>query len=162
MRIFVIFVLAALTTAVNAHQQKEAYTTVLFNERSGNIEVAHQFLLHDAEHALAQVTNSEADIVLNPDSQRKFASYIASHFSLRRGNGTDIVLESIGFEVEGKYIWIYQEAPLEQLEQLSIRMTALQEVWSDQINHINVERAGAIKSLRLKAGDDWQVLLLNN
>ena len=30
-----------------AHQQKEAYITLLFNERSSLIEVSHRFSLHD-------------------------------------------------------------------------------------------------------------------
>ena len=32
-----------------AHQDREAITQVLFNPRTGNIEVMHRFLLHDVE-----------------------------------------------------------------------------------------------------------------
>jgi hypothetical protein len=35
-----------------AHQQKAAETTVLFNKRSGQLEVSHRFYMHDTEHAV--------------------------------------------------------------------------------------------------------------
>ena len=55
------------------HQQKEAITRILFNPRTGNIEVMHRFLLHDAEHAVRQLRNGKADI-LGSESDREFFS----------------------------------------------------------------------------------------
>ena len=162
MRFVTFLCLMALAITVSAHQQKEAYTTVLFNIRSGNIEVAHQFLIHDAEHALAEVNGSEADILLNSSTQQEFGAYVVSHFGMRRSDGSSMKLKSLGVEIEGKYIWVYQEAPLEDIEQLEIIMTALQEVWPSQINHINMEKNGRTRSLRLKTGDDWQSLSLKD
>lgn len=149
----------ALVPSANAHQQKEAYSTLLFNPRSGFVEIAHRFSLHDAEHAFAKLTN--ANIVLNKRTQGEFANYIFEQFQLKDENGELVALRNLGFEVEGKFIWIYQEYPLpDSANRLTIRMTALQEIWPQQINYINVEKEGKTRSLRLAEGDDWQELVL--
>lgn len=43
---------------LQAHQIKAAITTVLFNQRTENIEVMHRFNLHDAEHAVKPCSTS--------------------------------------------------------------------------------------------------------
>ena len=48
---------------VSAHQQKTAFSTVLFNPRSENIEIMHRFRVHDAEHAVKQILGKDADII---------------------------------------------------------------------------------------------------
>lgn len=162
-RLPILIVVMLSGVMASAHQQKEAYTTVLFNERTGNLEIAHQFLLHDAEHAFARLINSDADILLNRRTQAEFANYIYEKFQLNDATGAPIVLKPVGFEVEGKYIWIYQEARLREIGSgLAVHMDALQEVWPEQINQINVERHGHIRSARLKQNDGWQTISLND
>ena len=41
---------------LGAHQQKAALTTLRYNPRSNEVEIAHRFALHDAEHAAPEVT----------------------------------------------------------------------------------------------------------
>ena len=50
-------------SAVLAHQQKAAETTVLFNKNSGQLEVMHRFYLHDTEHAVQKLFDKSADIL---------------------------------------------------------------------------------------------------
>ena len=66
-----------------AHQQKESYTTVNFNQRTSNIEVVHRFYLHDAEHAINRMLDTKADIINNKQSQAAFAQYVKQNFGLR-------------------------------------------------------------------------------
>ena len=54
-----------LAAPLPAHQQKESVTRVLFNPRTGNIEVMHRFLLHDAEHATRKLFGGDADLLGN-------------------------------------------------------------------------------------------------
>ncbi|PWK53854.1 DUF6702 family protein [Pleionea mediterranea] len=95
-----------------AHQQKESYTTVNFNQRTSNIEVVHRFYLHDAEHAINRMLDTKADIINNKQSQAAFAQYVKQNFGLRVNKSTELSLHYVGFEVEGKYLWVYQEIPL--------------------------------------------------
>ena len=149
-----------LTAPALAHQQKEAYTTVVFNARTGMLEVSHRFYVHDAEHALELATGESADLVSNPQSQKNYADYVSSHFAIKMQDQL-LALELIGFEVDGKYFWVYQEArqPL-NVDALSVRMTALQEVWSTHTNHVNVQSEQGVRSARLSVGDNFKEINL--
>lgn len=147
--------------ALHAHQQKEAYTTVLLNARTGNLEVSHRFFIHDAEHALKHLLGGEADILQNAETQHAFAEYIKQRFFLRDGLGHTLNLQDVGYEVEGKYFWVYQEIAIpKRLLSIRVKMDALQDVWLLQVNHVNVEKAGVTRSVRLNKNDGWETIFL--
>jgi hypothetical protein len=59
-----------------------------------------------------------------------------------------VVLSTVGFELEGKFFWVYQEtAQPPELEGLTITHQALRDIWPEQVNTINVEGKGDIKTL---------------
>ena len=131
-----------------AHQQKIAITTVLFNPRTENIEIMHRFNLHDAEHAVKAMFKKTADILDDKDTQARFASYVANRFVLFDAQNDSLPLNLVGFEVEGKHFWVYQEtAQPPELEGLQIRHDALRDLWPEQVNTINVEGNGDLKTL---------------
>ena len=136
------------STAAQAHQIKAAITTVLFNPRTENIEVMHRFNLHDAEHAVKALFDKHADIMDDVETQQQFADYVAHHFAILNAAGEPLELADVGFEVEGKHFWVYQETaepPL--LEGIKIRHDALRDLWPKQVNTLNVEGKGDIKTL---------------
>ncbi len=144
-------VLVAATTF--AHQAKEAVTQVLFNERTGNIEVMHRFLLHDAEHALRRVKGINADLMRSEESRQAFADYAHANFSLRDQDGELLALRSVGHEIEGKFLWVYAEAPARSdITALEISHGALRDIWPDQVNLVNVDRGGQSESALFAAG----------
>ena len=57
-------------------------------------------------------------------------------------------LEYVGEEIEGQFLWVYQEAEqLQDLSALSVVHVALRDIWPDQANLVNVEKDGQIYSL---------------
>ena len=131
-----------------AHQQKLAITTVLFNPRTENIEIMHRFNLHDAEHAVKALFKKTADILDDKETQTRFASYVANRFVLFNAQNDSLPLNLVGFEVEGKHFWVYQEtAQPPALQGLQIRHDALRDLWPEQVNTINVEGNGDLKTL---------------
>ena len=158
MRLLILLAALAVGLHTQAHQQKEAYTTVLFNTRSGNLEVSHRFYIHDAEHAL-RLLGKPADLLADENSRARFSDYVRDHFQLRDGDGGRLALHSVGHQVEGKYFWVYQEMPIPAaVKVIQVKMRALQEVWPRQINHINVDKDKRIRSVRLSAVDSWKTL----
>ncbi len=138
-----------------AHQQKEAITRVLFNPRTGNIEVMHRFLLHDAEHASSKLLGKGADLVARTGDRDRFESYVHQSFELLDQDENPIDLLPVGNEVEGEFIWVYAEAPIpDALTALTITHRALRDVWPDQINLVNVERDKAVRSALFGEGSD--------
>jgi hypothetical protein len=141
--------------SLDAHELKTALSTVLFNQRSDNIEVVHRFNIHDAEHAVREVFGRNADIISSEDTQDTFANYVVERFALLKEDGTPISLEYLGFEVEGKFFWVYQEAPAFEASQLILSHNALREIWPDQINTVNIEGFGDIQTLTFAGGTEY-------
>lgn len=155
-------VFSGLLNTSFAHQQKEAYITLLFNQRSGNLEVSHRFLLHDAEHGLARILANIGDLSVDKATQENFFAYVQQHFQVRSAEDVEIKLASVGYELDAKYFWVYQEVKIPDTNALMLKHSALHELWPSQTNHINIEKDGWVKSLRLQKSDDvkWQVLSL--
>lgn len=153
------FAIASLMTATlsigmlssnnaQAHQQKMAITTVLFNPRTNNIEVTHRFDLHDAEHAVKEIFDGDADIMKSAKTQSDFAQYVRERFAIFNLDKTELALTFVGTELEGKHFWVYQEAPApSNLSGLYIEHNALRDIWHTQTNTINVEGKGDIQTL---------------
>tara|TARA_B100000768_G_C11155723_1_gene322284 strand:- start:203 stop:709 length:507 start_codon:yes stop_codon:yes gene_type:complete len=158
-----IAVLVILSGSVDAHEQKSSITVVLANKNSGLLEISHRFNIHDAEHALTQLFGGKTDIINDPDTQARFSDYIQGHFSLRISDQLPIGLSYIGHEVDGKFFWVYQEAPLPpSTPQIQVFANALQSVWKRQTNLVNFEGLGSIQSLRFTLNTEWQTVHFNH
>lgn len=153
-QIGIALMLLAMTLPALGHEQKAALTRVLFNETSGNLEVMHRLYLHDAEHAARLVFNESVDIIASVESRELFASYVCNRFAItgadEDGTSVPLPLEYVGQELEGRFVWVYQEIPLPaDLAELDVFSSVLVDVWPDQSNLINIERDGQIYSLSL-------------
>jgi hypothetical protein len=141
-----------------AHQQKAAETTVLFNKRSGQLEVSHRFYIHDTEHAVQSLFDKNADIINSEKTQQQFANYVARQFHLRTLTDETLPISSVGFEVEGKFFWVYQETLIPaNLEGVKIFNGVLRELWPTQINMVNIEGKGKVRTLYFSDNEDWLI-----
>ncbi len=143
-----------------AHQQKAAVTRVLFNTNSGNLEVMHRFLVHDAEHAVQQLFDPTADILGSDTSREQFAAYVTERFALLDGNGSTLPLQYVGQEIDSGFLWVYQEMALSTEEftamtELSVVHNALRDVWPEQNNLVNIERHDTIQTLNFNGNIEW-------
>ncbi len=159
-RVFLIgfFLVAGVLVAPvspSAHELKTALSTVLFSKRTGNIEVVHRFNIHDAEHAVREVFGRNADIIGSMETQDTFADYVVNRFSLLEEDGTPVPLEYLGFEVEGKFFWVYQETSSFEADTLIMSHNALREIWPDQINTVNIEGRGDIQTLTFEGNTEY-------
>lgn len=152
-----VWLLALLSANSSAHQMKAAISNVLFNQRTNSIEFMHRFYVHDAEHALSQLTGEQVYLEENKTAQKAFASYVVQHFSFGLASPTPVNLTNVGQEVDGKFIWVYQEYAMPQeVPELWFRFDALQEYWPGQINQVNIEGLGKVKSLQFDNHKRWQ------
>ena len=142
-----------MTSLCFAHQQKVALTDILYNERTGNLEIAHRISLHDAEHALHELTESRADLTKSPEAQAAFAKYVAQRFELTSKDKTNLKLTLVGQEIERGYLWIYQETKIPKPTDPSffITNTFLQEIIKGQVNTVNIRKGAQVATLTFKA-----------
>jgi len=161
-----IFIIASLLVSANfvltnlafAHQQKAAETTVLFNKRSGKLEVSHRFYMHDTEHAVQLLFDKNADIIDSEKTQQQFANYVAKQFLARTLSGEALPLTNVGYEVEGKFFWVYQEMVIpSKLNGVKLFNGALRELWPTQINMVNIEGKGEVRTLYFSESEDWLI-----
>ncbi|MEL6569489.1 MAG: DUF6702 family protein [Pseudomonadota bacterium] len=146
--VFLAGLVVALACSAAAHQQRVASAEVLLNARSGFVEVAHRFSIHDAEHALALADGERPDLIGSAAARESFAAYVADSFSIVDGRGEPLELTILGSEIEGGHIWIYQEAPLpSDPSGMSMRHGAFHEIWSDQRTLVTVKSPGGDTSL---------------
>ena len=154
-----LLLLACCSGQLAAHELKTALTKVLFNDRSGNIEVMHRFYVHDAEHGVKQLFDKGADLLNSEQTQQIFSQYVSEHFALTTLAGEAISLTLVGGQLDGRFFWVYQEAPIPaELQGLRIKHNALQALWPAQVNTVNVEGRGEVKSLSFDNKTGWQQL----
>jgi hypothetical protein len=142
----------SMTSLSFAHKQKVALTDILYNERTGNLEIAHRISLHDAEHALHEVTESKDDLTKSPTAQAAFAKYVVQRFELTFKDKTKLKLTLVGQEIERGYLWVYQETKIPKPATASffIANTILQDVIKDQVNTVNIRSGSQVTSLTFK------------
>lgn len=154
-----LLLLVSCSGQLAAHELKTALTKVLFNSRTGNIEVMHRFYVHDAEHGVKQLFDKNADLLSNEQTRQQFDQYVARHFSMRSLSGEAVKLNLLGGQLDGRFYWVYQEAPIPaNLSGLSIQHSSLQAIWPSQVNTVNVEGKGAVKTLSFDSKTDSQQL----
>ena len=152
-RSFLLLAALCLTAPLSAHQQKEAITRVLFNARTGNIEVMHRFLLHDAEHATRALFGEAFDLPSNAEDRDRFEAYVHERFALMDQNGVNLALTPVGNEIENQFLWVYAECPIpEGLTALTLSHDALRDLWPEQMNLVNVERGETLRSALFDGG----------
>ncbi|MDP5135851.1 DUF6702 family protein [Rheinheimera baltica] len=160
MRLLVgLLLLAGCCGQLAAHEMKTALTKVLFNSRSGNIEVMHRFYVHDAEHGVKQLFDKSADLLNNEQTQQLFSHYVSEHFALTTLSGEAISLTLIGGQLDGRFFWVYQEVPVpSELSGLRVKHSSLQALWPSQVNTVNIEGRGEVKSISFDNKTGWQQL----
>lgn len=137
-----------------AHEQKTSLTDLFYNERSGNLEIAHRFRLHDAEHTLHKATDSRGDLTLSEEARKAFARYAAERFTLTLENKKQLPLTLVGQELEGGYLWVYQETPIPEPVSTSffIQNTILLDVVKGQVNTVNVRYRSQVSTFVFQVG----------
>ena len=139
-------VVGAFVGQACAHQVRSAVTTVLFNDRTGAIEVMHKIDLHDGEHA-AKMLWGWRDLSQDETARGNIADYVRSRFSLAVNGEAPMALEAVGEEIEGRYLWVYHEATRPTcVHNLAVSNRVFFEFWPDQRNLVNVEIGDAVHS----------------
>ncbi|WP_034474767.1 DUF6702 family protein [Aestuariibacter salexigens] len=157
-KIMAVLGLIVMSATSFAHQQKAAISKVLFNQRTGNIEIMHRFNLHDAEHAVKVLFGKEADFLVDESTLGQFTHYVEDTFALQL-DGSAVKPRLVGSEIDGKHIWVYQETAIpETLDSMRITFTALTEIWPAQLNTVNVEGRGDLQTRQFSAQQPAQTV----
>ncbi len=143
-----------------AHRQKQAQSTIEWNDRSETLEVTHRLHMHDAEQALAQLGKLDRPDLSSLKARAIMALQIGEQFTLGQLDGSGIVLNILGAEINGAHIYVYQEAKLSaQPKGIIVDNQILHDIYPDQTNHVNVELSNQINSIVFLQGDKAKKVL---
>lgn len=154
-----LFGLLLFVCLAEAHRQPVGLTAVTFNAETGTTEIVHRFHRHDAELGLVQLLRKPDVLLIDLESQARFALYVAENFAIAPAIGAEpLALELIGAELEGDEIIIYQEYAGKLPDGIAIRDAVLQDVYADQVNHVNLHGSAGMKTLTFTVDDGWKSL----
>ena len=139
---------------LSAHEQKASLTDVFFNERTGNLEIAHRISIHDAEHMLRQTGRKLADLIHSEKTQSLFAEYVTKEFILQTVDRTKIELTLVGQEIDDGHLWIYQEITMAELpgKAFLINNSILHDEVDQQTNTVNVRFGSRVSTFIFTSG----------
>jgi len=130
----------ALLPQVAAHKYFFGLTDVSWNAHTGNIEVVHQYTLHDVELAIGRFFNTPFRID-QPDAERKVKEWLNARFSMTTSDGEPIALDWVGLEADFQNLWLYQEKSHSKTEFCNWEITnrVMLSTYPAQVNTVNVK-----------------------
>ena len=140
-----------------AHQKNHALTTIIAKPANQGLEVMHRFYIHDIEFAVKKQRKDTTDFTQDKRAQQFFAQHVTDTFNLRLANKQPLTLNNIGYEIEGKYFWVYQELnDAVDVTNFEIRYETLIDIFPEQQNLVNMDIDGKTKSISFIKGSQWK------
>ena len=157
---FLFLVLAFVAVTVSpafAHDFHTSITDIKYNPRTQALEVSLKVFTDDLEDAVSKFTKSK--VVYNSKSveqQQQLYAYLQSRLSFSVAKAKPLKYKLIGSEAETDAVWMYVEVPVKasSLAQLYVRNAVLTELFSDQMNIVNLSYKGKTESALLQRGED--------
>jgi hypothetical protein len=131
----------------SAHRTSSSLTTMVWIDTEQSFEITHRLHLHDVQQALRNVIADPSTTIFDVKGQAELILYMDETFTAA-STGGPIALEPIGAEVEGDYVYVYQEAKLTALPAvLSITDITFHDIYGEQENQVNLEYNNQVTSL---------------
>lgn len=145
-------VVALFSASASAHQLKFTETELRWRPNQQRLEVTHTVHLDDAMALLAQIGEPAGD--LDIAAEARLLHYVGQHFAVGH-HGEPVELTAVGAQIEGDYLWIYQERAMPVLLQgLEVRCDLLWDLFADAQNQVNFRVGDEVRTLRFGAGQD--------
>ncbi|MEM8777886.1 MAG: DUF6702 family protein [Cyanobacteria bacterium P01_G01_bin.49] len=86
---------------------------------------------------------------LGPETRARLLLYAETHFKLL-SDGEPLSLEPVGAQIEGDYLWVYQERRVAgPPAHLTVRCTLMHELFAQQRNQVNLRVGDLVRTLHL-------------
>ena len=137
-----------------AHREKTTVSDVVWSETDRFLYVTHKFHLHQTEVNLFEAGITHSAKFESLRARAELALYVEKNFVLQDLNGVPLPLELLGAEIEGRDVYVYQQAKLRLAPQgLIVTSNLLRDIIPGQINHVDINIGGRIKSLAFRGND---------
>lgn len=152
-------VMSLAAASLGAHSFHATLAEVEFNEESKRVEIAIRLFTDDLEKALSARAGKNVRLDLTEGVDASIAAYLRSNFVLRDDEGREVELRWVGRESDARVTWVYVDGPLPaRATRVSIQSSLLVELFEDQVNSVNIRRAGKRSGLTFTRGDRAKVV----
>ena len=133
---FMWWLLSALPVA--AHPSHSSYTEIAWNRAGDTLEVSMRIIPEELETALSWRSASGAPVVLENEaiSAPLVEAYLSDTFQIRNTASELMPLSLVGMNISYAESWLYFTVTASHHDRLSLRLTVLQELESQQINRV--------------------------
>lgn len=139
--------LLAVSVAADAHRFHMGITEVAYNPRTKSTEIVHTYMAHDIENLLMNLYGRQFDLG-DPEDQAVLRKYVEGRFFLKGPDNARLPVRWVGMSADSQSVIIYQEldnAPLSKTA--AIHQGVLIDFLPDQVNTVNLNDGGAVRSL---------------
>lgn len=144
--------------SAQAHDAPYVLTSLEWNARTGSLEVIHRLHMHQALDAVA-IDEYGSNFAVKNSSLAAVARYVEDRFRVVGAESASIQLTFVGAEVQGDYLFVYQEAVLDDAPyNLRVRNDILADRHADQVNQVNVTLMGKSRTLIFDKSNRGQFL----
>lgn len=139
--------LLCVSASASAHHFHFGMTDLSYNERTGSTEIVHTYTAHDIEALLLNLYGRQFDLS-DADDQDVLRQYLERQFWLAAQDSKRLPATWIGMTVDANSIVIYQEVANTPLSRaVTIHQGVLVDFLPEQVNTVNLNEGGAIRSL---------------
>lgn len=157
-KLFAALLLLALGSAASAHRFHAGITDISFNAKTGSTEIVHTYMSHDVEALLGNLYQRQFDLS-NPDDEAVLRKYVEKRFALLGADKAPLAIRWIGVAAGPQSVVVYQEIENTPLSSATaIVDEVLIDFLPDQINTVNINEGGAVRSLSFATGKTKQAI----
>lgn len=155
---FLLLLLVAFlaTQPASAHDYHASITDVKYNPRTQNLEVAVKVFMDDLENALSRQAKTKVIYSSNSEEVKKYISdYLQKTLSFEVEKGKPLKSKLLGSEDDVDVVWMYVEVLVQKgtMAQLYVKNAILTDLFTDQMNIVNVNYKGETESVLMQRGD---------
>lgn len=154
--------LTLIVPSANAHDYHASITDARYNPRTQSLEVAVKVFMDDLEEALSRRSKRKVAYNQTAQVQQVVQEYINATLSFELEKDKPLRYTFVGAEQDVDVVWIYLEVPIksEPLTHLYVRNVVLQELFSDQMNIVNLDYRGKVSSTLFQKNDGTRKMSL--
>jgi hypothetical protein len=148
--------------AAHAHDYHASITDAKYNPRTQSLEVAVKVFMDDLEEALSHRSKRKVTYNQSAQVQQLVQEYMGATLSFELEKGKPLRHTFVGAEQEVDVVWVYLEVPIksESFTHLYVRNAVLQELFSDQMNIVNLDYKGKVSSTLFQKNDGTRKMSL--
>jgi hypothetical protein len=146
-----------------AHEFHTSLAQIQYNKSSQSFEVSLRVFTDDLEAALAKENNNQKVSIAEAKlADPLIEKYVNKHLLILNKQNQKLPMTFVGKEIEVDVTWIYVEiAASGELNGLRIQNSILTELFSDQVNIVNLNYLRNTSTFLFKNGQTVQTLIGN-